>query len=41
MATVLHDGSMAFCSNMASNTIGVVFPTDPERPQLVIPFAKR
>ncbi len=39
--SVMRDGSMAFCSNMNSDTVGVVFPKDPERPALVIPVVKR
>jgi DNA-binding beta-propeller fold protein YncE len=39
--TVLHDGSMAFCSNMNSDTVGVVFPKDPKRPAVIIPVGKR
>lgn len=39
--SVLRDGSMAFCSNMNSDTVGVVFPKDPQRPPVVIPVGKR
>ncbi len=39
--SVLRDGSMAFCSNMNSDTLGVVFPKDPGRPAVVIPVGKR
>jgi YVTN family beta-propeller protein len=39
--SVLRDGSAAFCSNMYSDTVGAVFPTDPERPPVQIPVAKR
>ena len=39
--SVLRDGSMAFCSNMNSDTVGVVFPKDPERPAVIIPVVKR
>ncbi len=39
--TVLHDGSMAFCSNMNSDTVGVVFPRDFKRPPVIIPVGKR
>jgi len=39
--SVLRDGSMAFCSNMNSDTVGVVFPKDPDRPAVIIPVVKR
>lgn len=39
--SVLRDASMAFCSNMNSDTVGVVFPKDPKRPAVVIPVVKR
>lgn len=39
--SVVRDGSMAFCSNMNSDTVGVVFPKDPKRPAFLIPVVKR
>jgi DNA-binding beta-propeller fold protein YncE len=39
--SVVRDGSMAFCSNMNSDTVGVVFPKDPKRPAVIIPVVKR
>jgi len=39
--SVLRDGSMAFCSNMNSDTVGVIFPKDPKRPAVIIPVVKR
>lgn len=39
--SVLRDGSMAFCSNMNSDTVGVVFPRDPERSAVIIPVGNR
>lgn len=39
--SVLCDGSMAFCSNMKSDTVGVVFPNDPSRPAVIIPVGQR
>lgn len=39
--SVLRDGSMAFCSNMYSDTVGVVFPQDPDRPAVIIRVGKR
>jgi sugar lactone lactonase YvrE len=40
MVSVKRDGSLAFCSNMESNTVTVVFPKDPERPGVVLPVGK-
>lgn len=39
--SVVRDGSMAFCSNMNSDTVGVVFPKDPGRPAAIIPVGQR
>ena len=39
--SVLRDGSIAFCSNMYSDTVGAVFPKDPQRPAVRIPVVKR
>jgi len=39
--SVLRDGSVAFCSNMYSDTVGAVFPRDPQRPPVLIPVGKR
>jgi len=40
MVSVSRDGSMAFCSNMESGTVTVVFPKDPERPPVIIGVGK-
>ncbi len=39
--TVLADGSVAFSSNMYSNTLSALFPLEPHRPPVVIPVGKR
>ena len=39
--TVTADGSLAFVSNMASNSLTVVFPQDPARPPVSIPMGHR
>ncbi|MBI2002859.1 MAG: hypothetical protein HYU32_00425 [candidate division NC10 bacterium] len=39
--SVSRDGSLAFCSNMNSDTVGVVFPKDPERPAVILPVGQR
>jgi DNA-binding beta-propeller fold protein YncE len=40
MVSVLRDGSVAFCSNMESGTVTAVFPSDPNRPAVVLPAGK-
>jgi DNA-binding beta-propeller fold protein YncE len=40
MVSVTRDGSLAFCSNMESNTVTAVFPKDPRRPGVVLPAGK-
>ncbi len=40
MISVLRDGSVAFCSNMESGTVTAVFPSDPNRPAVVLPAGK-
>ena len=39
--SVSRDGSMAYCSNMNSDTVSVVFPREPERPPVIIPVTRR
>lgn len=39
--SVLRDGSIAFCSNIYSDSVGAVFPKDPQRPPALIPVGKR
>lgn len=41
MVSVLTDGSVAFVSNMNSDSVAALFPHDPERPPVVIPVASR
>jgi DNA-binding beta-propeller fold protein YncE len=36
MVSVTGDGRLAFCSNMESGTVTAVFPSDPERPGVVM-----
>ncbi|HSD50394.1 MAG TPA: hypothetical protein VLG48_03220, partial [Candidatus Methylomirabilis sp.] len=39
--SVLRDGSVAFCSNMYSDTVSAVFPKEPQRAPVLIPVVKR
>lgn len=41
MVSVLADGSVAFVSNMNSDTVAALFPGDPERPPVIIPVVCR
>jgi YVTN family beta-propeller protein len=41
MVAVTSDGTKAFCSNMASGTVTVVFPRDPGRPPIVVSVGRR
>lgn len=40
MVSVRRDGSVAFCSNMESDTVSAVFPGEPDRPAVVLPVGK-
>lgn len=40
MVSVTRDGTVAFCSNMESNTVTAVFPQDPDRPPVGLPVGK-
>lgn len=39
--SVTQDGTVAFCSNMESNTVTAVFPQEPDRPAVVLPVGQR
>jgi YVTN family beta-propeller protein len=41
MVSVKADGSVAFVSNMNSDTVAALFPDDPERPPVIIPVVSR
>lgn len=41
IVTVTADGEKAFCSNMVSGTVTVVFPRDPDRPTVIVPVGCR
>lgn len=41
IVAVTADGTKAFCSNMVSDTVTVVFPRDPSRPPVFIPVGRR
>jgi len=41
MVSVLRNGSVAFVSNMNSDTVAALFPDDPERPPVIIPVVSR
>jgi len=41
IVTVTADGTKAFCSNMLSGTVTVVFPSDPDRPSVSVPVGRR
>lgn len=41
MLAVTADGAKAFCSNMVSGTVTIVFRRDPDRPPVVVPVGQR
>lgn len=41
IVSVSRDGTVAFCSNMKSDTVTAVFPKEPDRPAVVLPAGKR
>jgi DNA-binding beta-propeller fold protein YncE len=41
IVTSKRDGSIAFCSNMISNTVSAVFPLQPDRDPVVLPVGTR
>lgn len=41
MVAVTADGTKAFCSNMGSGTVTVIFPGDPDRTAMVVPVGQR
>src|SRR5579864_781408 len=41
LVAVTADGGKAFCSNMVSDTVTIVFPHDPSRPPIVVPVGRR
>lgn len=41
IVTAMRDGSIAFCSNMFSNTVSAVFPQQPDREPVALPVGAR